>query len=422
MDFFDEFGLLGGCGTVRVAQIIGCEEAHLTRMRRYGMLLWILAVCLLMMCGCGSRKAFVKNDKDIGTAKLHASSRGKNKARVSLPNKFPAIPVDKDSSRVRKFLREYTHSQRRTMKHYMARAEKYLPMVKAVARENGLPAEIAYLFMLESGADPGARSPANALGMWQFMPATARSYGLRVDSWVDERLDPKKSTQAAMLYLKDLYGMFGCWRLALSAYNSGENKLNRVLCQEDADEYDQICSSKRLKRETREFWPRFQAIAQIAFNPRKYGFSPITENTDVRPYETVAVKGCYSMATLAAAAGTSVDRLARLNPSLIRGMTPPNGSGFSLKVPSGREAVLISRLTRIPQEIPGGHIVHVVHKGDSLWRILRRYNVSKAKLAKLNPDVNFRHSLRQGSRIVVPSRKKVRRKPPQKGKQVSWLR
>ena len=109
-------------------------------------------------------------------------------------------------------------------------------MAKTIAAQSGVPEDIAYLFMLESGANTQARSPANALGMWQFMPATARSYGLRVDSWVDERLDPARSTEAAMLYLKDLYGMFGCWRLALSAYNSGENKLNRVLCQEDAAE------------------------------------------------------------------------------------------------------------------------------------------------------------------------------------------
>ena len=127
MDFFDEFGLLGGYRTVMAAQIIRCEEVDLARLRRYGMLLCVLAVCLLMMCGCGSRKALVKNDKDIGSAKLRASARGKNKARVRLPNKFPAIPVDKDSPRVRKFLREYSRSQRRTMKHYMARAEKYLP-------------------------------------------------------------------------------------------------------------------------------------------------------------------------------------------------------------------------------------------------------------------------------------------------------
>ena len=140
------------------------------------------------------------------------------------------------------------------MRKYLARAVNYLPMVHEVAREHGLPEDIGYLFMLESGANPEARSPANALGMWQFMPATARSYGLRVDRWVDERLDPRRSTEAAMLYLKDLYGMFGCWRLALSAYNSGENKLNKVLCAEDASEYDEICSSRKTQtRDTRVF-------------------------------------------------------------------------------------------------------------------------------------------------------------------------
>ncbi len=115
------------------------------------------------------------------------------------------------------------------MKRYLARAENHLPMVKSIANEHGLPQDLAYLLLLESGGNPEARSPANALGMWQFMPATARSYGLRVDSWVDDRLDPNKSTKAAMLYLKDLYGMFGCWRLALSAFTIPA-RINSIKC------------------------------------------------------------------------------------------------------------------------------------------------------------------------------------------------
>src|SRR5208337_1207257 len=216
---------------------------------------------------------------------------------------YPRLPTDEDGPRVRRFIREYAYKQRETMKQYLAAAERHLPMVKAMATENGLPDDIAYLVMLESGGNPEARSPANALGMWQFMAATARSYGLRVDSWVDERLDPEASTKAAMLYLKDLYGMFGCWRLALSAYNSGENKLNQVLCQEDADDYDEVCSSPRLKRETREFFPRFQAIAHIAKNPEKFGFAAPNGTTEDSKNDQIPIESCYSLQTLAKAIG-----------------------------------------------------------------------------------------------------------------------
>ena len=240
-----------------------------------------LSALIFGLGGCSTTTSLVKESTPSRLASFLSpltdnNPAPKKKKKVAAPSsKYPAIPFDEDGPRVRRFIRDYAYKHRETMKRYLARAEDYLPMVTSVAAEHGLPQDVSYLFMLESGANPEARSPANALGMWQFMPATARSYGLRVDSWVDERLDPERSTRAAMLYLKDLYGMFGCWRLAFSAYNSGENKLNRVLCQEDADEYEEICSSRRLKKETREFWPKFQAIAQIAKNPKKYGFQPI---------------------------------------------------------------------------------------------------------------------------------------------------
>ncbi len=218
---------------------------HMFRLRPLGsrVALSVLASCAVLLGGCGASTCVVKKDVEYRPAVANAFSRaisvgtGTKKHPVAKLTTYPPLPTDEDSTRVRKFIREYAYGQRETMKRYLANAAEYLPTVKATTKENGLPDDMAYLVMLESGANPEARSPANALGMWQFMPATARSYGLRVDSWVDERLDPQKSTKAAMLYLKELYGMFGCWRLALSAYNSGENKLNKVLCQEDASEY-----------------------------------------------------------------------------------------------------------------------------------------------------------------------------------------
>jgi membrane-bound lytic murein transglycosylase D len=308
------------------------------------------------------------------------------------------------------------------MKRYLARADQYLPMVKAIAKENGLPEEIGYLFMLESGANPEARSPANALGMWQFMPATARNYGLRVDSWVDERLDPEQSTRAAMLYLKDLYGMFGCWRLALSAYNSGENKLNKVLCQEDANEYEEICSSRRLKKETREFWPRFQAIAQIAMNPKKYGFStPRMKRYQRTPQEIITVRGTYALDTLAELVDVPEELLAEMNPGLIRGMTPGKRPFYSVRLPAGKRVRLAQILYRTPTDRAGDQIVHVVHRGDSVGKILRRYRIDRAQLASLNPDVNFRRALRRGARIIIPVEKKASPSRSQKRQRISRL-
>ncbi|HMK36283.1 MAG TPA: transglycosylase SLT domain-containing protein [Desulfomonilaceae bacterium] len=379
--------------------------------------LLVITATAILMTGCGSTASLVKQSLDPKPLVANAISKAvcltdfskKSCAPQEKSGSFPPLPSDESAPTVRKFVREYAYGQRETMKRYLAQADQYLPMVKTMAGDNGLPQDLAYLFMLESGANPEARSPANALGMWQFMPATARSYGLRVDSWVDERLDPKKSTQAALTYLKDLYGMFGCWRLALSAYNSGENKLNKVLCQEDASEYDEICSSRRLKRETREFLPRFQAIAHIAKNREKYGFAPFAHTSEDSRHELIAVEGSYSLDRLAEVTGVSTDRLAELNPALIRGTTPP-APYYSVRVPIGKKEVLLTKLKEIPSEPTKRTVVHTVNRGDNLARILKRYGVDRSQLAGLNPDVNLRRKLKQGAKIIVPAEKAQTRK------------
>lgn len=369
-----------------------------------------VAILLAMLTGCGSTATVVKENLDYRPAVANALSKAlplplsleRKKNPAPTTTTYPPLPSDENAPRVRRFIRQYAYDQRESMKRYLACAEPYLAMAKEITRENGLPEDIAYLFMLESGANPEARSHANALGMWQFMPATARSYGLRVDSWVDERLDPKKSTKAAMLYLKDLYGMFGCWRLALSAYNSGENKLNQVLCQEDADDYDEICASRKLKRETREFFPRFQAIAHIAKNPQKFGFAVQNCPEQDSKNEFMPVESCYSLQTLAKVIGAPHTVLAEMNPALIRGMTPPEGEAYLLQVPSGKKRLLAEKMKDLPEERKGSHTVYVVHKGDSVGNIVKRYGTTKRELASLNPDVNLRKKLRTGEKIVVP--------------------
>ncbi|MFC1834998.1 transglycosylase SLT domain-containing protein [Thermodesulfobacteriota bacterium] len=384
----------------------------------------LLFLCLVGALGCSSRVSVVKQtggaEQDGNTQSASTAENKKSKRGKFTKGRYPQIPIKESNARVRRFIRQYAYQSRPTMRRYLGRGAELLPMAKAIAKEHGLPEDIAYLFMLESGANPSARSSANALGMWQFMPATARSYGLRVDSWVDERLDPERSTHAAMLYLKDLYGMFGCWRLALSAYNSGENKLNRVLCQEDANEYDEICSSKRLKRETREFWPRFQAIASIAKNPTKYGY----QEQHLEPYrnkhETVTVQASYSLDTVAKMVGSAPETLRALNPGLLRSMTPPRGPEYALRVPAGKKT-LAQGLRKTPAERAKGHIVYVVNRGDSVHRILKHYRVSKSMLQTLNPDVNFRRKLRRGAKIVIPVKKKARDKRPRRSRRVSFL-
>jgi len=199
-----------------------------------------------------------------------------------------------------------------------------------------------------------------------------------------------------------LYGMFGCWRLALSGYNSGENKLDRVLCKEDANEYEDICSSRMLKRETKEFLPRFQAISIIAKNPKAYGFMPLSANRNDSRAEIVPVRGSYSLDKLARLLNISYPELLELNPALVRGITPPEGTPYSLRVPIGKKEILLAGLEKIQEESPQNHIVHVVKKGDTLMKITKKYGVSKEMLAQLNPDVNLSRRIKWGAQINVP--------------------
>lgn len=389
------------------------QEPGALRFRRARVVsrLLTLGLVVAVVGGCGSTAGVVKENlealsyKPFANAFSRAMSVSKfTKASTPAEQKgYPLLPDDEEDPRVRRFVREYAYNQRSGMKSYLARASRFLPMVKATAKQHGLPQDVAYLFMLESGANPEARSPANALGMWQFMPDTARSYGLRVDSWVDERLDPAKSTKAAMLYLKDLYGMFGCWRLALSAYNSGENKMNQVLCRENAEEYQEICSSRHLKKETREFFPRFRAIAHIAKHPEKYGFSSLKERPEQTIHDVVPVEGPYALAPLARAMDVPLEELLEMNPALLRGSTPPDGPAYALRVPVGKKQPVTHALKSLSPEPSHNHLVHVVKHGDSLARICRHYGVDRGQVAHVNPDVNFRRRLAPGVKIIVPT-------------------
>jgi len=380
---------------------------------------WSVALVIVVLAagGCATTAKSLKESLDYRPSIANAFSRAiafgpfYKKSSYTKKEQFPAIPREENTPRVRTFIRKYAYDQRETTRAYLATIAPYLHMLKKEARDSGLPEEISYLVMLESGADPEARSPANALGMWQFMPATARSYGLRVDKWVDERLDPQKSTRAAMLYLKDLYGVFGCWRLAISAYNSGENKLSKVLRQEDAEEYHEISSSPRLKRETKEFFPKFLALATIAKNPPKYGFAPFAEYGADQKCEQISIRGAYTLENLARAAGVRHEELVQLNPAVVRGVTPDKGPPYSLRLPPGKRSILLSNLDGTSQEYGKTHVTHVVTRGDSLYKILRKYSISKAQLAKANPDLNLNRRLHQGLRIVVPLERSVNKSP-----------
>jgi membrane-bound lytic murein transglycosylase D len=251
--------------------------------------------------------------------------------------------------------------------------------------------------MIESGFDPFAVSRAGAKGIWQFMSQTARRYGLRVDQWVDERLDPVKSTVAAAAYLRDLHRQFGSWFLAQAAYNAGGGRVTRAIRLARSSDFWDLAQTNHLHDETKDFVPAIQAITRIGLEPDHYGFE--WPEAQLFAFDTVRVPPLTDLRNLARAAGLPSDTLAQLNPELRRVRTPP-GAHWDLKVPEDsvedvRRAALRASRARRP---PAG--VHVVRPNDTISAIAKRYGVAVRDLVRWNKLANA-DRIRPRDRILV---------------------
>lgn len=255
------------------------------------------------------------------------------------------VPIVLDPS-VQGHIHYFNTSIRNRFEQWLIRLGRYRPLVDTIFSEFDLPSDLIYLSLVESGFNPYAYSRARATGPWQFMKGTAKVYGLRVDGYVDERRDPIKSTVAAARYLRDLYDLFGTWPLAMAAYNAGEGKVMRALQKAQADSFTDIAKTRLIRRETREYVPRFMAATIIARNPDRYGFP----NEDVAPhqFEEVAVSRPIHLKSIANVTGIPYQELRLLNPELKRDATPPDGNLYLLKVPIGTKEKVEKHMDRIP--------------------------------------------------------------------------
>ena len=283
------------------------------------------------------------------------------------------------------------------------RSSKYIPYIRDELARAGLPQDLCWLAMVESQFTPKINSPAGAGGMWQFMRTTGKRYNLRIDGHVDERYDWQKSTYAAIGYLRDLYIFFdGDWALAVTAYNMGEGGLSRAMnaAAGERDIWTLISegpSASIIRTETKKYYPRFLASIIVAKNPERYGFSrnPLAPDNFIR----VPVDGSYSIAALEKSAGIDKGILAALNPELIRGITPPNGT-HHVAVPSssGQQVQLaLQSAPKVKAETPR---VHVVRRGETLAEIARKYRVSTRDLAKINKLRSANH-LAVGQKLLL---------------------
>jgi membrane-bound lytic murein transglycosylase D len=247
------------------------------------------------------------------------------------------LPVVRNES-VLKFVDLFESRQTDRIALYLKRSGRYEGMIRAKLRERGMPEDLLYLSMIESGFNPNARSAAQAVGLWQFVAGTARMYGLRVDGYVDERRDPERATDAALEYLNDLHSVFGAWNLAAAAYNSGEYRVARAMKDVTGSvrgsESDFWRIRGRLPSETREYVPLMFAMALMGKEPHKYGLDEVERLLPVQ-VEYVPVPPATSLDDVAGLVGMSPEDLRELNAHLVRGVTPPD-EAYPVKVPLGR--------------------------------------------------------------------------------------
>ncbi len=285
---------------------------------------------------------------------------------------------------------------RKAFQNYMKRSGKYRGMMQKILRERGLPEDLVWLCLVESGFNPKAYSWARALGPWQFIAATGKRYGLKRCWWYDERRDFIKSTYAACDYLGFLYGMFDSWPLALASYNGGERNVEKAIKRHKTNDFWKL----KLKKQTMDYVPLFMAATIIAKDPERYGFD--LEYDEPLQFEEVAINQPLDLKKVAKSLGTSPDVIVELNPELLRGVTPPNVRGYKLRIPAGTKDLLTGAFEEVNPKASGLFVEHEVSRGQTLSYLSKRYGVPISAIQEAN-GLNNKNSLSVGQLLVIPA-------------------
>jgi membrane-bound lytic murein transglycosylase D len=313
------------------------------------------------------------------------------------------------NEKVEEFIHYFQTTRRDRFVTWLARSGRYIPIMKKLLKEHGLPEDLVYMAFIESGFDPYAYSRSKAVGPWQFIYLTGKRYGLRVNWWVDERRDPEKSTIAAAKYLKDLYETFACWYLAAAGYNAGEYKIVKAMKRYRTEDFWKLTKVRYLKRETKNYVPLMIAAALVAKDPEKYGFADVEYQEPLR-YEKVKVPELTSLSLVAKACGTSLEEIKDLNPELRRGVTPPNETDYEIKIPSSMKGLFLVTFEILQPFEKFEFKTHLVKKGETLRGIAKRYRVDLDPLLEIN-HLTKSSVILKGTTLSIPISKDEEIKP-----------
>ncbi|MHB8481130.1 MAG: lytic transglycosylase domain-containing protein [Nitrospiria bacterium] len=308
------------------------------------------------------------------------------------------IPIVRNET-VEEYINYYQKRNRPHFEIWLSRSGRYLPVMKEVFKNFGLPEDLVFLALIESGFNPYAYSRSKASGPWQFMKGTGKKYGLRMTRWIDERRDPIKSTFAAAKYLKDLYSMFGSWPLALASYNAGEGRVLRAMARTKAEDFWDLSSTRYLRPETKNYVPQFMAATIIAKNPEKYGFSMAYYQP--LKFDTVLIDRPTDLRVIARVVHSSYEVIKELNPELKKGMTPPLYPDYPLRIPEGTKTLFEENFKRIPEYTKVLKQKHRVRKGETLISISKHFGIPVQDLAETN-RLGPKTRIRKGQLLIIP--------------------
>jgi membrane-bound lytic murein transglycosylase D len=310
---------------------------------------------------------------------------------------FPIVENDK----VRYFIDYYTGRAHKTFKIWLERSGRYLPMMRKIFAEAGLPQDLAYLAMVESGFNVKAYSWAHAVGPWQFIESTGRRYGLKNDWWHDERRDPEKATRAAAHFLSDLYTSFdGDWYLAVPSYNAGPGKLRQAVKRYKTRDFWELSRGKYLKAETKNYLPKLLAVIMIAKQPEKYGFTDL-EYQEPIAYEVASLPSSTDLEVVARLSGADYKLIKKLNPELKRWCTPPAAKNYQVRLPDGTQTAFLEKYAQLPKLERANYVRHKIKSGDTLLALSHRYGVRVQDIKSLNSIRNAR-AIQIGTNLIVP--------------------
>ena len=322
---------------------------------------------------------------------------------IVINGNYNAIPLVMNKHVQKEITRFTQNSEKNFFIESYKRSGKYHAQIVSALKEAGLPVELSWLPLIESGFKVNALSKARALGMWQFIPSTGYKFGLNRDKFIDERIDPVKSTQAAIAYLKELHQIFGDWSTVLAAYNCGEGKVLRVIRTQNINYLDNFWDLyERLPLETARYVPRFIATLHIIQNKEKYGLDSISLDAPLE-FETVTLSKQVHLKNVATEIDIPLKTLVELNPELRYQILPQDQ--YPLRVPPGKGDLLLAELEKIPVSYPPqrAYVYHRIRPGESLSTIARQYHTSVNRIKRAN-NLYRSNLIVAGKTLKIPSK------------------